>query len=1040
MEDAVDGLHDFQPDFFTFNFAGQSGKFYIKKNGQIIVSPHQNIKIEPLLMEEITIVRPFMDIVPQYTQWRITTENGTQYEFKDLEKTTRHSYNPDDAGNVDMPIPGQSMGSVSAWFLTKIKSPGGSEINLTYTDYGLKYDMPGSEQYFFWYNSNENINLMIPRKIEQKSNTRFNTRNKRLKKITFRTGEVEFIATGRRCDLVGDSMLNMIVVRDKSGNTVRRFELNYLYMTPGGMMPVTGVTCSNVSNLLTYEANTSNRMYRLMLDKVTETDAAGSLTGKEYRLEYNTSIYNLPARNSRSTDHWGYHNGVVQESNEYPYLTLGGDLSIEDNYFIIGRDPSLEHTLVGVLKKITYPTGGSSSFEYELNDAYVGYGLLPPVTVSNNYGLAIHYDIYSTLGYNYYIKDGNKIYYKEFTIANQSGMQLKIDIKGFASQPISPIGMRFDIENTATNSRVVTMNEIDMGGQKTVNTSLGTVDYYYIKQLPPGTYRITFQPDEYFIDNTIYQNTYQQVPQFALRGWLVLEESGQVGHITRAIGGLRLKRMTDADSAANNKIVRSYVYKDPVTSQSSGSIINAARYVYKYAEKLAIDESGPGQAPVWSTPTVKYMVIGTEPNYPLYSTQGSNVGYSHVQVLEQDAVGNGKGITEYVYTSPKEYLDIFGNVGTNLPNIPYPPADSRDWLRGQLISQTDFLNNGSSLTPIRKVEQIYSTPVILDSVNALAVHVTERLVVYEQGAGPQITGRSFKYARYHFTNGYRLLASTKETTYSTAGNIESVKNYEYSAAPRHLYPTAVISNVSKGTWQVTEMKYPQDYLSLTATDNLTKGIKNLQNMFVVNSPVETTRYITDEAGGNKKMTGSQFVSYHPTLPFPSEIAAMEVTVPVSGFIPSFVSSGAVIKNVAYKPRVLFTNYGEFGTLREQRKANDVPETIIWGYDYSYPVARILGSSYSAAMSNVTIPSNLQQHANESLMLAELNKIHNGLAGGNSQVTTYTFKPLVGPLSEQLPTRLMNRYEYDGLGRLKLIRDHAGKITKLFDYQFQSAVQ
>jgi YD repeat-containing protein len=55
----------------------------------------------------------------------------------------------------------------------------------------------------------------------------------------------------------------------------------------------------------------------------------------------------------------------------------------------------------------------------------------------------------------------------------------------------------------------------------------------------------------------------------------------------------------------------------------------------------------------------------------------------------------------------------------------------------------------------------------------------------------------------------------------------------------------------------------------------------------------------------------------------------------------------------------------------------------------------------------------------------------------SRMATYTYSPLIGVTSKTDENNLMLKYEYDGLGRLKVIRDQDGNVLKQIDYQYQA---
>ncbi|MBK9570515.1 MAG: hypothetical protein IPO53_11805 [Chitinophagaceae bacterium] len=57
-------------------------------------------------------------------------------------------------------------------------------------------------------------------------------------------------------------------------------------------------------------------------------------------------------------------------------------------------------------------------------------------------------------------------------------------------------------------------------------------------------------------------------------------------------------------------------------------------------------------------------------------------------------------------------------------------------------------------------------------------------------------------------------------------------------------------------------------------------------------------------------------------------------------------------------------------------------------------------------------------------------IHKG-----TQMTSYTYNPLIGMTSQCDADNKINYYEYDSFGRLRLIKDQDKNIIKVFDYQY-----
>jgi YD repeat-containing protein len=99
-----------------------------------------------------------------------------------------------------------------------------------------------------------------------------------------------------------------------------------------------------------YQYDPANRWF---LKEVREKSANTADWPSVYQLEYE-NINALPPFYSGKTDHWGYFN------NNY------SDLVTADNLFA-AKETNPLYVKTGALTKITYPTGGSSTFEYEPN-------------------------------------------------------------------------------------------------------------------------------------------------------------------------------------------------------------------------------------------------------------------------------------------------------------------------------------------------------------------------------------------------------------------------------------------------------------------------------------------------------------------------------------------------------------------------------------------------------------------------------------------------------------------------------------------------
>lgn len=304
------GKFDTEPDIYNFNFNGYSGKFILYK-GKSYCFPNQKLKI--------------MDTGDAFV---ILTEDGTRYTFNQTE-TTRAKGNP----NAPYTLPNYT----SAWYLGTVENAAKTEtINLTYnTDAEItqlgpktqtykKYDSP-SEQSILSDVSNSYPTFVRPLRLIAIESEKY---------IVMLSA-----APSKRLDIPGTNYaLGGVSIVDKTSHqALRNFKLNYSYFG------------TDVS---------------LRLDSVEETgkNASGpERLSKVHRFDYEMD-QGFPAKYSLNLDHYGYFNGKDLQTLIPDYIYPGGS----------NRDVVPNKAKAGALKKITYPTGGSTEITYEGNITYDG--------------------------------------------------------------------------------------------------------------------------------------------------------------------------------------------------------------------------------------------------------------------------------------------------------------------------------------------------------------------------------------------------------------------------------------------------------------------------------------------------------------------------------------------------------------------------------------------------------------------------------------------------------------------------------------------
>ncbi|HVU57930.1 MAG TPA: hypothetical protein VHD83_22870, partial [Puia sp.] len=412
MKKILFNQYDAQPDVFYFNFNGKSGKFFITKNNIIPISPHQNLKIQAIQSNGSSMDPPFIGL-DAVLQFRITDEDGIVYEFRDHETTRSTTFSASIGNEPDVIQPGNAT-NITAWYLTDMYSPTGDTIRFIYDDYMLTYDIASSEQQFVsTFMTNPNQQRYV------KNVTKSLTHNKRLRQIQFSNGSLNLAATTPRNDLVGDTMLNSISMWDANGRLIKGY--NLLYNSTDGPGTMDDNTYSGYLNGYTL---VSNR--RLMLEGVSELDSAGIPNGKNYSFDYNMSPA-LPSTFSKARDFWGYWNGSSENETSFlDYQLVGTDIGIISNYQLINKEPSLNYCKANSLSRIHYPTGGYTQFNYELHDAYVGRGVLPPQVVTASHTMSINFSNYSSLGYVDTVISGVDCKYMPFSVSTGAGATVTI--------------------------------------------------------------------------------------------------------------------------------------------------------------------------------------------------------------------------------------------------------------------------------------------------------------------------------------------------------------------------------------------------------------------------------------------------------------------------------------------------------------------------------------------------------------------------------------------------------------------------------------
>jgi hypothetical protein len=337
-----DGDYDTQPDIFTYDIPGESGKFVFNQadNFNPYVIPYAPVKIKR------TTTGPNMDL-------SITDEFGRLYQFNNREATW--------AGKIN---------ATSAWKMTEMISTNKQDtIHLKYFT-GPTTQNPYYNDYFTVTDNVYNYQSTI-----YQTNLGEGSRDQEtvtstpqiLNEIDFRNGKILFEQGAEtREDFQGGFVVQ------KRLSLIKIFNYDALYKAYR--------LIKTIQFDQSYFINgTDGNTKRLRLDAI-EIKGADGQTIQKYQFDYNLAV-GLPDHYSSSKDYWGYFNNRINTRNlngtNVPTTIPQQDFNFQQDLTIqnikVGgsnpdaREPDPDYMQAWILKKITYPTGGNSQFEYETN-------------------------------------------------------------------------------------------------------------------------------------------------------------------------------------------------------------------------------------------------------------------------------------------------------------------------------------------------------------------------------------------------------------------------------------------------------------------------------------------------------------------------------------------------------------------------------------------------------------------------------------------------------------------------------------------------
>ncbi len=176
------------------------------------------------------------------------------------------------------------------------------------------------------------------------------------------------------------------------------------------------------------------------------------------------------------------------------------------------------------------------------------------------------------------------------------------------------------------------------------------------------------------------------------------------------------------------------------------------------------------------------------------------------------------------------------------------------------------------------------------------------------------------YMSYKITTGSHLLTSKTTTTYTPTGNISYTESYDYN--DQYQIKKISLKDNNSDIINTNDFRYPQDF---AAGNNIYHQMVD-KNMI---SPVIEKTY-KQGVKGLKKLKTEYIVHSDMHLPGLTKV--------------SFGDSESI--------EITYDKYDEKGNILQYTTKDGMSTTILWGYNYQYPVAEIRNATYDYLMNSM----------------------------------------------------------------------------------------
>lgn len=1006
---------DMEPDVFKFSFPGHTGEFFLDDDKTWKVRCNVPVKVVfddtwTTPFPNTSSAAPQQQSSPTFKRFTITDEKGVQYVFGNTDDSTDDNIEYSDAIMNDDGF----SAIATTWNLKKIISADGTEVvTYTYERGPYQAELFNNIAVYDLCNNFDSPVFKVSGKLVSPVYLKNINYNKTGLNINFGTAASNELS-------YSDADWNHLFdagsggVRSLTDQLAHRDKIPYFNNNPtNSAADIPGVEALIWLRLQVIDI-TSSGFERVVLlnyiNSATERLKLGSINIKpgfgytapfaNYTFDYyNSSV--LPNYLTNISDSWGFYNDQT-----VAYNTVYGT---PFNYY---KQPTSDpaKAVNGTLKTITYPTGGSSLFEYEQhqfahtvdpstgftnNQGGIAGGLrIKDIVTSDNNGNQetknYYYVGYYSAGINPATSPSSGIleaaprYDYQGTLYDQSGAPFNFSY--FSSNPVIPV-------TSSSTGQHVNYSKVIEERSDGAYTTYTYTDQISNPDIPAtNTYNASMLP--------VMPSSSKSLERGLLLGKYVNDKNNNAvsseEYFYPNVSGTAL--------GLNRVPCVQQKYKNSCVSTSTNTAINREpyyRYYYYYKPYMVITKT-----------------YGN-PNPLVFVTHTRNLAYNYFGLLQFDDFTNSDGVinkTTYSYA----YENISGMLGKNMLDFKSQIDQARNGqvVKSQKISYSDFPNAPGNFYPQAVTEK--------ETDNDPEYPVAQ-ISGYDQGNITQqiLKGGSIESFQWGYNKTYPIAKLTNAANNQTT----VIQPQSQSGTVQAATYTNVASFTTAQAGNIT--------LAITLTSPPTVG-------FTV-----STQLVNNSTGAGQSI--SLCFSYGGFGCGPNSPSSITYpNMPAGNYTLIESASNTVFANITYTytgasttttgaTEFYYQNYeeGAGGTFGNAHTGNmyyngstcfvawTKPNTRAYVYSYWY----LNGSTW-------TYSGELPYTSTYVQLTGGTGYDDVRIYPKDAQMTTYTYIPDVGISSATDPKGQTIYYEYDPFSRLMNIKDKDGNIIKHIDYHYQ----